>query len=182
METITFYSYKGGVGRTLALANIAFTCPDSRRRCVLSILILKRRVSTINYQNFFRDRLKIEKFSQSVLDNREWKIPALEVYYHTKNFDEIARLMNSDDSIEDFLMKENPELLMKLMETRGNEDRFEQKLINQLTTLLESRRSEPHDIFKIGKIFYKFRPHPSVFRFVLFLDIFPVPCFVKSGC
>jgi len=24
MEVITFYSYKGGVGRTLALANIAF--------------------------------------------------------------------------------------------------------------------------------------------------------------
>ncbi|MBK7057003.1 MAG: AAA family ATPase [Leptospiraceae bacterium] len=36
MKTVTFYSYKGGVGRTLALANIAMRLSEfGKKVCIL---------------------------------------------------------------------------------------------------------------------------------------------------
>jgi MinD-like ATPase involved in chromosome partitioning or flagellar assembly len=39
MKTITFYSYKGGVGRSLTLSNIAMRLADLGKKVVLLILI-----------------------------------------------------------------------------------------------------------------------------------------------
>ena len=45
MKTITFYSYKGGVGRTLALANTAKRLSEFKKEFVFLTLILKTRVA-----------------------------------------------------------------------------------------------------------------------------------------
>lgn len=59
MKTIAFYSYKGGVGRTLALANIAMRLADFGKKVILLDLDLEAPGLHTKFSNFQRDR-KIE--------------------------------------------------------------------------------------------------------------------------
>lgn len=56
MKTIAFYSYKGGVGRTLALSNIAMRLADFGKKVILLDLDLEAPGLHTKFSNFQRDR------------------------------------------------------------------------------------------------------------------------------
>lgn len=64
MKTIAFYSYKGGVGRTLALSNIAMRLADFGKKVILLDLDLEAPGLHTKFSNFQRDR----KIQEGIVD------------------------------------------------------------------------------------------------------------------
>ncbi|MBB3841067.1 DNA-binding NarL/FixJ family response regulator/MinD-like ATPase involved in chromosome partitioning or flagellar assembly [Runella defluvii] len=59
-KIVTFYSYKGGVGRSMALANIAVLM----KRWGYNVLILDWDLEAPGLENFFKDYISLEEFQQ----------------------------------------------------------------------------------------------------------------------
>jgi len=144
------YEYKDEYNKALKHCLAVLEKADEKGKANVLTKALKLCIRTESYEKALK---LIGKYSKDILDTRDWKIPALEVYYHKNKVDEITHLMNTDESIENFLMEENANLLSKLMKIRGHEDKFEQKLIDRLMEAINNRR--PRDVLEIGRIFYR---------------------------
>ncbi len=57
----------------------------------------------------------INNYSKDIADNRDWKIPALKVYYQKGMVSEIAVLMNSDENLKSYLGEKDKAFFDKLM-------------------------------------------------------------------
>ena len=64
MQTITFYSYKGGVGRTLAMANVAKWLSEFKKRVCMIDFDLE--APGLHFK--FRQQLKTFEFKRGIVD------------------------------------------------------------------------------------------------------------------
>jgi len=83
MKTITFYSYKGGVGRTLALANIAKRLSEFQKK----VCIIDFDLEAPGVHHKFKNNINIESIKKGVVDY---------IDYYTKN-------NKVPNSIQDFI-------------------------------------------------------------------------------
>lgn len=73
MKTITFYSYKGGVGRTLSLVNVANLLEEFGKKVCIIDFDLEAPGVELKYKNYIQDEIKVglvDYIHEFAIDNR----------------------------------------------------------------------------------------------------------------